>query len=227
VFMSDAPGSLSPRLTEAFDMAREAHNGGSIKGTELPYLLHVLDVCSIALRHGADEDQAIAALLHDAVEDGGGAPKLAEIRVTFGDRVGDIVEACSDSLEVDPTKKAEWWLRKIRYIDHLAVATEDTALVSGADKLSNVRSLIADHAVLGDASFEKFRTGRAGTVWYYCRMVEVLPARLPATDRAQSLGVLLQTAVHELVTAVGEPAADDWREATAQEQCQRSKMTDA
>jgi (p)ppGpp synthase/HD superfamily hydrolase len=107
----------------------------------LPYLLHLLDVCSIALRHGADEDLAIAALLHDVVEDGGGAPMLDEIRDQFDDRVGDIVLACSDSLEVDPAKP-DWWQRKIQY---------------------------TDHAEFGDVLFERFKTGRVGTLWYYRR----------------------------------------------------------
>jgi (p)ppGpp synthase/HD superfamily hydrolase len=221
--MSEAP-VLIPRLSSAFDMAREVHNASAIEDTELPYLLHLLDVCSIALRHGADEDQAIAALLHDVVEDGGGAPMLDEIREGFGDRVADIVLACSDSLEVDRSKKPDWWVRKITYIDHLRAAPHDVALVSGADKLSNARSLIADHADQGDALFDKFRTGRVGTLWYYRRIAEILPARLPDTDGARRLGGSLRLAVHDLVDAVGSAAAEDWRHALAEEQAHRDAL---
>jgi GTP pyrophosphokinase len=218
--VADAP-LLTHRLTGAFDLARDVHNGDAIKGNSLPYLLHVLDVCSIALRHGADEDQAIAALLHDVVEDGGGAPMLDEIRERFGDRVADIVLACSDSLEVDRANKLDWWVRKIGYIDHLRVATGDVALVSGADKLSNARSIVADHATQGDAVFANFKTGRVGTLWYYRRIAQILPSRLPETDLARRLGTSLQRAVRELVEAVGPAATTDWHEAIAEEQAHR------
>ena len=215
---------LTHRLTSAFDLAREVHNGDPIKGTTMPYLLHLLDVCSIALRHGADEDQAIAALLHDVVEDGGGAPMLDSIRQRFGDRVADIVLACSDSLEVDRANKPDWWIRKIAYIDHLRVTSSDAALVSGADKLSNARSIVADYETQGDAVFSNFKTGRVGTLWYYRRIAEILPGRLPDTERAQRLGALLQDTVHDLVQSVGPAAATDWHEAIAEEQAHRSTL---
>ena len=111
-------------------MARRAHNGSALRGADVPYLLHVLEVSSIVMRHGGDEDQATAALLHDVVEDGGGEPALAEIREEFGDRVADIVLGCSDSVEVDRSAKLPWWPRKIAYIDHLHVASHDVATPS-------------------------------------------------------------------------------------------------
>src|SRR6056297_364975 len=193
--MTAAPPMLGARLTAAFDMARTTHDGDTIKGSDLPYLLHLLDVCSIALRHGADEDQAIAALLHDVVEDGGGAPMLETIRREFGDRVADIVLACSDSLEVDRTNKPDWWVRKIAYLDHLEVATHDIALVSGADKLSNARSIVNDLAHHGDIFFDRFKTGRMGTLWYYRRIAAILPDRLPAGVGPERLGLALVTTV--------------------------------
>jgi (p)ppGpp synthase/HD superfamily hydrolase len=222
--MSDAP-ILTVRLSDAFDLAREVHNGDAIKGTELPYLLHLLDVCSIALRHGADEDLAIAALLHDVVEDGGGAPMRDKIRDQFGDRIADIVSACSDSLEVDPAMKPDWWQRKIQYLDHLRVASPDVALVSGADKLSNVRSIVADHAEFGDPVFERFKSGRAGTLWYYRRITEILPSRLSTTAGAERLGASLRGVVSELLDAVGNAAADDWHTALETEMKQRATLT--
>jgi (p)ppGpp synthase/HD superfamily hydrolase len=222
--MDDAP-ILTKRLSDAFDMAREVHNGDSIKGSNLPYLLHLLDVCSIALRHGADEDLAIAALLHDVVEDGGGAPMLVKVRDQFDDRVADIVLACSDSLEVDPANKADWWQRKIQYTDHLRVASTDVALVSGADKLSNVRSIVADHAEIGDRLFEVFKTGRVGTLWYYRRIAQILPSRLSDAEGAQRLGASLCSVVSELLEAVGDGAADDWHIALETEEKERASLT--
>lgn len=220
---------FSPRLTDAADLARRVHADQTIKGTTLPYLAHLFDVCAIALRHGADEDQAIAALLHDAVEDGGGEPMLHQIRTTFGDRVADIVLACSDSLEVDPTAKPDWWTRKIAYLDHLAEATIDTALVSGADKLANVRSLLVEYRRGGDEIFAKFRTGRAGTLWYYRRIAELLPSRLrEASDHPtlDDLGRELATSVDALLAAIGpDTVAADWELALAEERRTRAGNT--
>ena len=215
---------VSPRITDAFEMARVVHADDVLKGTDLPYLIHLLDVCSIALRHGADEDEAIAALLHDVVEDGGGAPMLDEIGSAFGTRVADIVLACSDSVEVDSTNKPPWWPRKIAYVDHLRGASTDVALVSAADKFCNVRSIVTDLAVEGDAVFDKFRAGRVGTLWYYRRIAEILPSRLADTPRARRLGDSLRGAVDELVTAV--PDADtDWEQALATEADTRASMS--
>ena len=198
---------LSPRLTAAFEIARRAHNGTALRGTNVPYLLHVLEVSAILLRHGGDEDQTAGALLHDVVEDGGGEPLLAEIRDEFGDRVADIVLGCSDSLEVDPKAKLPWWPRKIAYIDHMHVATPDVAMVSVADKLANVRSIVADLDVHGDAVWDNFRTGRVGTLWYYRRIADILPPRLADADQPRRLGATLVSTVHELVEAVGASTA--------------------
>ncbi len=212
---------LTERLTGAFDMARSVHNGRSIKGTDLPYLVHILDVCSIAMRHGADEDEAIAALLHDVVEDGGGAPVLVEITSRFGDRVAGIVRACSDSLEVDPAAKPDWWTRKLDYIDQLRDASPEVALVSAADKLSNLRSILAEYEAIGDGVFARFRSGRMGTLWYYRRIAEIVPSRLPPTDLATRLGASLQETLTELLEVIGPEAEDDWIESLAKERNRR------
>lgn len=210
--MTMAAAPLSYRLTAAFDMARRVHDTKTIKGTDLPYLLHLLDVCSIALRHGAEEDQAIAALLHDVVEDGGGAPMAEEIRAEFGDRVTGIVLACSDSVVQDAANKRPWWDRKVAYIDHLAVASEDVALVSAADKLSNARAILADFASQGDSLWGRFNTGRAGTLWYYRAIAGILPGRLPRTEGGERIGKAFTAAVTDLIDAVGHTtAANDWR----------------
>lgn len=204
-------------MTAAFDMARRSHNETTIKGTNLPYLLHLLDVSAIALRHGADEDQATAALLHDAVEDGGGAQVAGEIRAEFGDRVADIVLGCSDSVVADASSKPPWWQRKVQYIDHLADASPDVAFVSAADKLSNVRSILTDLDRHGDDLWSRFKTGRAGTLWYYRTLARVLPGQLPETDGAERLGHALVESVSQLIDAVGtEAATADWQQATAE-----------
>ena len=114
-------------MTAAFDMARVVHDGDTLKGSVRPYLLHVLDVCSVALRHGADEDQAIAALLHDVVEDGGGVSMLDRIRASSATASPTSCRR-SDSLEVDPTQKPDWWVRKVGYLDHLVSVPPDIAV---------------------------------------------------------------------------------------------------
>ena len=217
--MTDNVPQLSDRMTAAFEMARQVHNGQSLKGSQLPYLLHLLDACSIALRHGADEDLAIAALLHDVVEDGGGEAKADEIGAAFGERVKQIVMDCSDSLVEDSEDKKPWWDRKIQYLDHLHVASEDAAMVSAADKLSNARSIVADVTEHGDEFWTRFKTGRVGSLWYYRRIAEVLPSRLPKDDLAERLGRSLQGAVADMVELVGaDQAKADWHAAIAEEQ---------
>jgi (p)ppGpp synthase/HD superfamily hydrolase len=223
--MTDEAPHLSGRMTAAFEMARDVHNGQSLKETDLPYLLHLLDTCSIALRHGADEDQAIAALLHDAVEDGGGEAKADEIGAAFGERVKQIVLDCSDSLVEDPEDKKPWWDRKIQYVDHMHVASQDTAMVSAADKLSNARSIVAGVAEHGDEFWTRFKTGRVGSLWYYRRIAEVLPSRLPDTDRAQRLGRSLQDVVATMIELVGvDQAKVDWHAAIGEEQRVRESL---
>ncbi|MCX7168598.1 MAG: HD domain-containing protein [Rhodocyclales bacterium] len=134
--------TLTARFSEALTLAHHLHGGQVRKGTAVPYVAHVLAVAGIALEHGADEDEAIAALLHDAVEDCGGAPVLADIRHRFGDRVADIVSACSDT---DVTPKPPWQARKEAYLAHLKDAPASVRLVSAADKLHNARTILADY----------------------------------------------------------------------------------
>src|SRR5438132_7024592 len=115
---------LSARFDEALHYASIIHAGQMRKGTKIPYLSHLLGVAAIAMEYGADEDEAIGALLHDAAEDGGGEATLAEIRARFGDAVGDIVLGCSDSLVEDPEDKLPWQERKENYLAHLENATQ-------------------------------------------------------------------------------------------------------
>jgi GTP pyrophosphokinase len=124
----------------------------------------------LVIEDGGDEDQAIAALLHDAVEDQGGKPRLDDIRARFGDRVAGIVAGCTDA---DTIPKPEWLPRKQGYIRHLRSAPPEVLRVSCADKLHNARAILADYRALGDALFPRFTGGKDGTLWYYACLVNV------------------------------------------------------
>ena len=163
--------TLSDRFEKALVWATRLHAEQERKGSGVPYISHLLAVAASALEHGADEDQAIAALLHDAVEDQGGVETLSQIVQRFGPRVARIVEGCSDTLSSHP--KPPWRERKEAYIAHLREASASVRLVSACDKLHNVRSIIRDHHELEDALWSRFRGGKEGTRWYYRELIEV------------------------------------------------------
>jgi len=160
---------LSTRFQEALCLACDLHARQARKGTQVPYVAHLLAVASIALEHGANEDEAIAALLHDAVEDQGGAQTAALIRERFGDTVANIVLACSDT---DMVPKPPWRERKRAYIAHVRQAPASVRLISASDKLHNARSILADYRVHREALWQRFSGGREGTLWYYRELVE-------------------------------------------------------
>ena len=168
---------LSPRFNQALLFASELHSTQLRKASEVPYVAHLLAVASIVLDYGADEDTAIAALLHDAIEDQGGPTAREEIRRRFGDRVVSIVDGCTDC-ETSP--KPPWRGRKEAYINHLATAGPEVRLVSLADKLHNARSVLKDFRALGEELWRRFGGGREGTLWYYRAIVETLRGREPA-----------------------------------------------
>jgi GTP pyrophosphokinase len=159
---------LTDRFSEALTFAATAHREQVRKGTPIPYIAHLIQVAGIVLDYGGDEDEAIAALLHDAPEDQGGRPCLEEIRKRFGDTVAGIVEACSDTLE---SPKPEWRRRKEEYIERLPQEPPLARLVSAADKLHNARTVLMDLRVHGDQLFERFNGKKAGTLWYYRALV--------------------------------------------------------
>ena len=165
------------RFETAMRYAHQVHQGQRRKGTGIPYIAHVLGVAAIAMEYGADEDEAIGALLHDAAEDGGGEARLAEIRAQFGDAVAEIVLGCSDSLVEDPEDKLPWRERKENYLAHLENASASVCLVSAADKLHNVRSIIRDYRAHGSDIWERFQGRRDGTLWYYETVAHVLVHR--------------------------------------------------
>jgi GTP pyrophosphokinase len=174
------PIPLTPRFADALTYAERVHAGQGRKGTSIPYIAHPLGVASIALEHGANEDEAIAALLHDAIEDSPNPLLVKEdIRRRFGAAVAEIVEGCSDS-ETQP--KPPWRDRKERYLAHLREASPSIRLVSAADKLHNARAILTDHRQVGEALLERFNAKKGGTLWYYRALatafLELGPRRL-------------------------------------------------
>jgi len=166
---------LSWRFDLALQLALGLHRKQVRKGTAIPYIVHLMAVCSLVLEAGGDEDQAIAALLHDAVEDQGGLATLETIRHLFGDRVATAVESCSDSVVSDPASKPPWRERKEKYLAHLQHATEDAGLVAAADKLHNVRAVVKDFRELGDRVWSRFNAAKQDELWYYTALAETLP----------------------------------------------------
>ena len=166
---------LGPRFTDALRLANELHAGQTRKASNVPYLSHVLSVGATVLEYGGDEDVAIAALLHDVVEDCGGLEIAELIRNRFGTRVVDIVLGCSDTTE---KPKPPWQERNRRYLSHLPEAGPEVLLVSAADKLHNLQSLLREEGRLGKRLWNHFRAGRDGTLWYYERLLEIFRATL-------------------------------------------------
>jgi len=154
---------LSSRFDEALAFAVDLHREQPRKGTGVPYVSHLLSVAALVLEHGGSEDQAIAALLHDAVEDQGGRPTAERIRERFGDLVAEIVDGCTDT---DVSPKPPWRLRKEAYVARVRNEPAHVRLVSAADKLHNARTMVTDLRIHGPALWERFNAGRDETLWY-------------------------------------------------------------
>ena len=161
---------LSERFEAALVYANQLHKQQVRKGSGIPYISHLLSVAALVLENGGDEDQAIAALLHDAIEDQGGDRTRQEIKAKFGEKVVDIVSGCTDA-EVIP--KPPWKERKQKYINKMRHASPEVRKVSMADKLHNARSILADYHRQGDAVWSRFKGGKQGTLWYYRSLIEV------------------------------------------------------
>ena len=179
---------LTQQFKEALDYALELHRDQQRKGSDTPYIAHLLAVASLVLEDGGDEEQAIAALLHDAPEDQGGRQTLDTIRQRFGDRVADIVDGCTDTYE---SPKPPWRQRKQAYLDHLQTAPDEVCRVSLADKLHNARSILTDLLRSGDGVWERFNGGKEGTLWYYHNLLQVFRSRSQSPLVAE-LGFVLQ-----------------------------------
>ncbi len=187
---------LGPRFLRAFQFAAEKHAGQTRKASTIPYIAHLMGVASLVLEAGGDEDLAIAALLHDVVEDCGGAPMLKEVRRRFGARVAKVVDGCTDA---DTYPKPPWRERKEKYLRHLAAADDDTRLVSAADKLNNVRSILSDYREVGELVWARFQGGREGTLWYYRTLRNEFLRHVPNRITRD-----LELAVNELESLVGQ-----------------------
>lgn len=162
---------LTNRFQRALVFAFKTHQEQLRKNSCSPYFSHLLSVCSTVLDAGSDEDVAIAALLHDAAEDQGGIETIQIIRKKFGNRVAELVLACSDTLS-DP--KPPWKKRKTEHLEKLSKAGPDVLLITMADKIHNVRSLYRDLSSMGDEIWKNFNGGRSGTLWYYNELDQIL-----------------------------------------------------
>lgn len=191
--MYENRAQLTDRFDRALLYASQVHGGQVRKNTSVPYLAHLLAVAATVLEYGGDEDMAIAALLHDAAEDQGGARRLDDIRNRFGERVAGIVRGCSDSLVDSGQAKEDWRLRKDGYLHHLETADKDALLVSLADKVHNARSILRDlrKSEIGRAVWHRFKRGRDDQIWYYQALADVYRRRLPG-QLAEELAEIVQ-----------------------------------
>lgn len=192
---------LTARFADAFAFASVVHAAQMRKGTAIPYLSHLMGVTALVLEHGADEDTAIAALLHDAAEDRGGWPMLEQVRARFGDKVAAIVEACTDTFE-DP--KPAYRPRKQKYIEHLHDADLSVCLVAAADKLHNARAVLADLRSDGPAIWSRFNADATSQHWYYDSVTKVLAERL-AGHSGSRLTDELRRVIAAIWTDDGQP----------------------
>lgn len=161
---------LGDRFTQVLVYATQLHNNQVRKGSNIPYISHLLSVTALVLEDGGSEDEAIAALLHDAIEDRGGDKTRQEIQAKFGDKIAEIVEGCTES---DITPKPPWKERKLATINKLRHASPEVRRVTLADKVHNARSILGDWYRIGDKVWERFKTGKSGTLWYFKSIAEV------------------------------------------------------
>ena len=183
---------LTPRFDGALRHCAQLHRSQTRKGTVTPYISHLMAVCALVLEHDGDEDQAIAGLLHDAIEDAGQTRESLE--KVYGTRVARIVAECSDCDGTEP--RPDWTPRKRGYIDALAGKSDDAILVTSCDKLHNAESILEDLRATGPAVFDRFTAGRDGTLWYYDTLATALAGRAPAP-----LGTRLRRIVNALLDA--------------------------
>ncbi|MBI4750768.1 MAG: HD domain-containing protein [Acidobacteria bacterium] len=187
---------FSARFEEALVYAAQLHKNQLRKGSHTPYVAHLLAVAALVIEYGGDENQAIAALLHDAIEDQGGDAIRQEIRRRFGDDVTELVDGCTDA---ETIPKPPWRARKEAYIEHLQTASARVRLVSAADKLHNARAILTDYRVNGEGVWGYFRGGKEGTLWYYRTLLTVFQAGEP-----NRLIDELEHTVRELEALVGQ-----------------------
>lgn len=192
------------KFEEALSFTTKLHAEQVRKETDIPYISHLISVAGIVLENGGGRDEAIAALLHDAIEDqsgtfpGGAEALRKEIKDRFGENVLGIVEGCTDA-EVIP--KPPWKERKEAYIAHLEEASDATRLVSCSDKLHNARAIVSDLRVMGDMLWSRFKGGKEGTLWYYDTLTKTFLRLGPG-----KLAKELELTVKEMRNLAGQPA---------------------
>jgi GTP pyrophosphokinase len=185
--MSPVDESQSNRLGEAVTLAAQLHDGQTRKGTEIPYLSHLLAVAALVAEDRGDDDTVCAALLHDAAEDRGGEPTLRRISEVLGDQVSQIVRECSDAMPEPGVEKPPWRERKEAMIARLQTLSGAALLIVAADKLHNVRSTLFDLMNVGGDVWMRFKTGRDGFVWYHEQMATALEQFIPGSRSVKLL----------------------------------------
>jgi GTP pyrophosphokinase len=174
---------FTERFAEAFKYAAQEHRCQLRKGTTIPYISHLMSVSALVWENGGDEDQAIAGLLHDVIEDAdppSAVPRIRkEILEKFGKRALDLVEGCTDGEQDTSGEKAPWKERKDKYLDHLQHESTELLLVSCCDKLHNARAILTDLQTHGEKLFDRFTGKKEGTLWYYRKLSQIYQSKLP------------------------------------------------
>ncbi len=183
---------LSERYQAALKMAFELHQNQPRKGSGVPYFAHLISVSALILENGGSENQAIAGLLHDAVEDQGGLETLEKINTKFGEEVAEIVDGCTDAYT---QPKPPWEERKLSYLEKLKTKSDSILLVSLSDKVHNARTILRDLQEDGDKVWERFKGNKAGTLWYYQSLANIFDeAPFPALRKE------LRQLIEEIIT---------------------------
>jgi len=195
---------FTERFAEAFKYAAQEHRCQLRKGTTIPYISHLMSVSALIWENGGDEDQAIAGLLHDVIEDAdppSAVPRIRqEILEKFGQRVLDLVEGCTDGVQDASGEKAPWKERKESYLAHLGHEPAELLLVSCCDKLHNARTILTDLITHGESFFNRFAGKKEGTLWYYRQLSNIYQEKLPNVVAVRELGSVVD-AIEKLCNA--------------------------